>query len=162
MIATKAVSVSEAVERDSLRAADFFEVALVCGDRRWCYNPVTQKGWTPDDGDRTGDRDFDLLFNVLDSLGIDIVVEGEATGADKLARYWAEQRGKAFRSFPAQWAYYGKGAGPIRNQEMLDDGKPTRVVAFHRDLANSRGTADMLRRARAAGLPVNVYPEGQS
>lgn len=46
----------------------------------------------------------------------------------------------------------GKAAGPIRNQRMLDEGKPDLVVAF----PGGRGTADMVRRAKAAGVPVRL------
>ena len=53
-------------------------------------------------------------------------------------------------SYPAQWDVYGRRAGPIRNQEMIDEGKPDGVVAF----PGGKGTADMVRRAEAAGLKV--------
>lgn len=58
--------------------------------------------------------------------------------------------------YPADWEKYGKVAGPIRNQQMLDEGKPDVVYAFTDDLSNSRGTADMCRRANKAGVPVYV------
>jgi hypothetical protein len=38
---------------------------------------------------------------------------------------------------------------------MLDEGRPDRVIAF-RMPGVSRGTDDMIRRARAAGIPVEV------
>jgi hypothetical protein len=38
----------------------------------------------------------------------------------------------------------------MRNQQMLDEGRPTLVVAF----PGGRGTADMMRRARVAGIEV--------
>jgi len=50
----------------------------------------------------------------------------------------------------ANWAGLGRKAGPIRNQEMLDQGRPNMVVAF----PGGRGTADMVRRARGAGVEV--------
>ena len=43
-----------------------------------------------------------------------------------------------------------KSAGHIRNQVMLDKGKPDVVVAF----PGGRGTADMVRRAEGAGIEV--------
>jgi hypothetical protein len=49
----------------------------------------------------------------------------------------------------AEWKKYGPAAGPIRNQRMLDWG-PDLVVAF----SGGKGTADMVRRARAAGVEV--------
>jgi hypothetical protein len=47
------------------------------------------------------------------------------------------------------WKRHGPAAGPMRNQRMLDWG-PDLVVAF----AGGKGTADMVRRARAAGVDV--------
>ena len=52
---------------------------------------------------------------------------------------------------------HGKAAGPIRNREMLRDGGPEMVAAFHTDLSQSKGTLDMVRIARSAGVPVKVF-----
>ena len=57
-------------------------------------------------------------------------------------------------SFPAKWDLYGRAAGPIRNQEMLDVGKPSLVVYFHSDLKDSKGTKDMVERATKSGIEV--------
>lgn len=139
---------------------------LICGDRLW------------------SDRDFffSAMQTFIDKHGVpEVVIEGCARGADTMAGHdWAEevqnsdQWGPAGRElrvehFPAMWNEhdsYGqacwckakaggtcRGAGPLRNQAMLD-AKPDAVIAFHADLAHSRGTADMVRRARAAGIPV--------
>ena len=58
------------------------------------------------------------------------------------------------RIFPADWIRHGRAAGPIRNEQMLREGCPDLVVAFHDDPGLGRGTADMVRRALAAGVPV--------
>jgi hypothetical protein len=58
--------------------------------------------------------------------------------------------------YPAQWHKYGRAAGPIRNQQMLAEGKPDLVLAFHDDIDGSRGTKDMVNRARRAGVKVEV------
>lgn len=68
----------------------------------------------------------------------------------------AIRHGLETESYPADWANFGKAAGPLRNQRMLDEGKPDLVVAFTNDLASSRGTRDMVRRAQAAGIPTWV------
>lgn len=78
------------------------------------------------------------------------IIEGGANGADKLGRIWAVFRNRGRVRFAAEWGRYGKAAGAIRNQQMLDEGRPDLVVAF----PGGRGTADMIRRARAAGLEV--------
>lgn len=103
-----------------------------------------------------GGRDFndeDTVFAALESH-VDrmrsTVIQGHAPGADRLAREWCARNGVHIESYPADWASHGKAAGPIRNQRMIDVGKPTKVIAF----PGGRGTADMVRRARAAGIPV--------
>jgi hypothetical protein len=45
----------------------------------------------------------------------------------------------------------------VRNQHMLDNGHPDLVAAFvDKPLSESKGTADMVRRAIVAGVPVYV------
>jgi len=100
-------------------------------------------------------HDFKLMAAELDRIhrsdGIALVISGAARGADTLAESWAALFGVGLVRFPADWARHGKAAGPIRNQQMLDEGKPDLVVAF----PGGAGTADMVRRAKAAGVPVN-------
>ena len=90
---------------------------------------------------------------------IECVIEGEARGADYLARLAAEELGIRVLPFPAEWKKYGKRAGSIRNQRMLDEGKPNFVLAFHNDIGNSKGTRDMVKRARKAGILVEIISE---
>lgn len=104
-----------------------------------------------------GGRDFSDTagaYKVLDAmhraLNIDVVIEGNARGADRIAGYWARRNGVDNLKFPADWSRHGKAAGAIRNQQMLDDGKPTHILAF----PGGRGTADMVRRAKAAGVQI--------
>lgn len=85
------------------------------------------------------------------------VVQGGADGADMLARVAAQWLGLQVVTVPADWKQLGRAAGPIRNQRMLDEHQPELVIAFHTDPALGRGTADMVRRARAAGLPVEIH-----
>lgn len=94
------------------------------------------------------------------------VVHGDCpTGADSFAHTWCalldagddldvrvlEER------HPADWDRYGKGAGPLRNREMVDLGADL-VLAFPlpgpRNL--SRGTWDCIDAAAAHGIPVEV------
>lgn len=104
-----------------------------------------------------GGRDFKdthYLYKTLDAYHkanqIGVVIEGDARGADRMAGYWARKNKIDLLIFPAQWKTYGKAAGPIRNQQMLDEGKPDVVIAF----AGNTGTADMVERANAAGIEV--------
>lgn len=103
-----------------------------------------------------GGRDFNdlcLFFDTIDDLSPepDLIIQGGATGADALARRYAEKRGIQIQTFEAEWSKYGNAAGPIRNRKMLAEGKPDLVVAF----PGGKGTADMVRRASVAGVPVH-------
>lgn len=104
-----------------------------------------------------GGRDFTdkaALYRALDAVhrkhGITDLIEGEAPGADSLAREWALEAQVCLLPFPADWKTHGRAAGPIRNARMLAEGKPDAVVAF----PGGRGTADMVRQAKEAGIPV--------
>jgi hypothetical protein len=85
------------------------------------------------------------------------VISGGARGADTMAEMVAKELGLSFRCYRAEWGTYGLKAGPMRNQRMLDEGKPDVVMAFHQDIGKSRGTADMIRRAKRAGVRVELY-----
>lgn len=99
-------------------------------------------------------RDKTSLYRELDNLdchrSIDAVIHGGASGADTLAGIWAKEWGCQVSIYPADWQKHGRAAGPIRNQQMLDEGKPDLVVAF----PGGNGTADMVHRARVAGVRV--------
>lgn len=115
-------------------------VLLVCGGRNY--------------------RDADNVHRVLNAMArrmeILAVRHGGAWGADRLAGMWAERSGIPVQVYPATWKPDGpdgptdKGAGPKRNQEMIDAGGIVAAVAF----PGAAGTADMVRRLKAAGVPV--------
>lgn len=79
-----------------------------------------------------------------------VIIHGGAKGADALADGWAITHWCGLEVYPADWKKHGKAAGPIRNQRMIDEGKPDAVLAF----PGGRGTADLIRRAREAGIKV--------
>lgn len=99
-----------------------------------------------------------LVFHQLDQIhaskSITELIHGDARGADRLGREWAKQMNVPERAFPASWRRYGKAAGAIRNQQMLDQGKPDLVIAFPDP--QSRGTWDMVRRAQNADLEIII------
>lgn len=87
-----------------------------------------------------------------------VIIHGDARGADRLAEEWAHKVGIQVEPYPADWERDGKAAGPLRNQRMLDSGKPDLVVAF----PGGRGTADMVRRAKLAGVEVVEVAQAES
>ncbi|MAK86557.1 MAG: hypothetical protein CMK96_06365 [Pseudomonas sp.] len=90
----------------------------------------------------------------------DVVIHGAARGVDTQAMIAAQTiPGVKHLPFAADWNSHGKAAGPIRNSRMLKEGKPDLVVAF----PGGRGTADMVRQARLAGVEVaEVLPKMRS
>jgi hypothetical protein len=104
----------------------------------------------------TGDRNWSdkaAIEAALREYGATEVVEGEARGADSLARDVAESLGWKVYKFPADWDSYGKAAGVLRNSRMIEE-KPDMVLAFHDSLKESRGTRDCVKRALARGYKV--------
>ena len=115
---------------------------LVCGDRDW--------------------TDFGAIKGRIALIGPGLIIEGGARGADRLAGMAAEALGVPVHIFVADWHRHGKAAGVLRNQEMLDKGKPDLVLAFHDNIEASKGTKDMVSRAKKAGLPVEVWSHATS
>jgi hypothetical protein len=101
-----------------------------------------------------------FLKKVLDAAAkkyeIECIIHGAARGADRLAGQWAEAKGITVSAKPANWKRDGNRAGPIRNQQMLDEDKPTLVIAF----PGGSGTKDMIQRSKKAGIRVIEVPYG--
>lgn len=99
------------------------------------------------------------LYKMLDGIhglwGITEVMHGGASGADSLAAEWANFNLNGSTAYPADWETHGKKAGPIRNSLMLGIGQPDLVVAFE----GGRGTADMVSKAKRAGVTVWEVPK---
>jgi hypothetical protein len=108
---------------------------LISGDRDW-VNEARIKG---------------ILWR-LKAKGYDTIIEGEARGADSIARDVGKSLGFIIDPYPAKWDIYHKAAGPIRNTQMLKEGKPELIVAFHDNIKSSKGTKDMLRQGLKAGI----------
>jgi hypothetical protein len=109
-----------------------------------------------------GGREFDneqMVENVLSSIHgsgrITRLINGGARGADKLAWGWANRHGVFPAVYKAQWDEHGPAAGPIRNSKMLKVEEPDLVVAF----PGGVGTADMVKKAHSAGVPVIDFNE---
>ena len=82
------------------------------------------------------------------------IVQGGALGVDAQARRIAVNRKLCHAEFPANWSRYGKAAGPIRNQDMLDIARPQVVLAY--PSRASIGTRHMIQIARERGIEVIV------
>lgn len=122
----------------------------------YATDPALHREWRFAMTDRIlvcGGRDYNdraTVKKVLDQFDIAELIHGGASGADRLASIYASERKIEQTEYKALWTTHGRAAGPIRNQQMLDQGKPDMVIAF----PGGRGTDDMIRRAKSAGVPV--------
>ncbi len=102
--------------------------------------------------ERRNERDFALAFldTLLDTaLEPTLIIHGGAKGADSIGGEWAIGAGIRAKVFLPDWSI-GKSAGIIRNQQMLELGKPDRAIGF----PGGRGTADMAARLKKANTPL--------
>ena len=121
---------------------------LVCGGRG--YDRTAAFNWLEENL-----KDEISVATGISAFAIEAIIHGGTRGADEGADDFAQSEGIKIMRFLADWKHFGKAAGPMRNQKMLDEGHPDIVVAF----PGGRGTADMVNRARAAGVPVIEVPE---
>lgn len=85
-------------------------------------------------------------------------IQGGAKGADFLCKCLALKYGYDVDEYPADWNTHGRAAGHIRNQQMLDEGRPNVAII----LPGGRGTDDMFTKASAAGLHVYDLRKGMN
>lgn len=108
-------------------------IALICGGRD--YN------------------DSDWIYHILDQA-LDFyrdlfVIQGGASGADRWAKAWANDRGIHSAEVSALWYKFGRKAGTKRNTEMLIL-KPDIGIAF----PGGYGTQNMILQMRQVKIPV--------
>lgn len=102
-----------------------------------------------------GSRDYAPLSDVDEVVArlpaTSVVVSGGARGVDQRAVDAARRRGLCVLVLRPDWSR-GRGAGLERNTALV--ACADRVIAFWN--GRSRGTADTIAKARAAGLPLEV------
>ncbi len=103
-----------------------------------------------------GGRNFDnrhLLARTMMDLGVDsfdVVVQGGANGADRLAKEWHESNNSGVAiTVHANWNHQGKAAGFKRNG-VIAALPLTFLVAF----PGGNGTANMVALAKRRGIDV--------
>lgn len=121
---------------------------LVCGSRGW-HNEAPVE--TVIRYYQEMARDFDENFVLIHGH----CKKGADALADRVAQRLGLRVGEDLIRVPADWKRHRKGAGRIRNQQMLDEQHPDVVVAF-RAAGESPGTDDMVSRARRADVTTRV------
>lgn len=116
---------------------------LVCGSRDW--------------------QNKDLIKQEIQSLmqgnQIEVIIHGGCRGADLLSADVAKELSIPTEEYPADWNAHDRSAGPKRNQQMLDEGKPNFVLAFHDNIDQSKGTKDMVLRSKKSSIPFKVVKD---
>lgn len=99
---------------------------------------------------------YTRLCEILDPLidKITELVSGGAPGMDLLGEKWGKARGVPVKRFLADWDKHGKPAGVIRNGDMGAYAAGGLLVALWD--GQSRGTADMIRKAVRHGMAIHV------
>jgi hypothetical protein len=116
---------------------------LVCGDRNWDNKEAIMR----------------QLRKIRETYDWVVLIHGGARGADTLAAEAArELEFDAIIECPAKWKSEGRPAGPKRNSRMLIF-RPKRVLAFHENIAKSKGTKNMIELAKKNGIKVKLYVE---
>jgi hypothetical protein len=106
-----------------------------------------------------GSRDFSdkqQVYNYVLSLPKDTtVVSGGCRGPDSWAVEKAKEIGISFEVYEADWTRYGLSAGPKRNSIIAKN--CDRLVAFWNGSNKSKGTLDVIAKAKANKVPVDIY-----
>jgi hypothetical protein len=84
---------------------------------------------------------------------ITCIISGGAPGADRIGETWADIHDLPCKRYTADWNTHGKKAGPMRNSEMAENADALVAVWD----GKSRGTKDMILKAKRRGLRVFVY-----
>jgi hypothetical protein len=127
---------------DAVRGGMTEKVIIVTGSRIWV--------------------EWGVVWDALTHQQPTLVVHGACHGSpDMMAEAWAKRRQVDYQGMPARWDVPGKprdrGAGPERNQRMLERFPGALVLAFPK--GEARGTNDCIARARKLGHEVIVYDE---
>lgn len=138
---------------------------IITGSRDW---PSRQAVWA--DLDRLYTRWSRQPGKYADEF-FDVSVGDCPTGADEFARQWCETRDIEPSVYVARWTALGRGAGPNRNSEMVNDGGDVclayigvcdRKTCTRPRPHGSHGATDCAHKAKSAGIPVEAHMIGHT
>lgn len=99
-------------------------------------------------------RDTDAVFDAIDTSGFPVteIVSGGAVGVDSIGEAYAREHGLRVEVYRADWGWYGRAAGPKRN-ELMADYADALVAVWD---GKSRGTRHMIGAMRRRRKPVHL------
>ena len=120
---------------------------LVCGGREW----------------HLADPIYSALSGLLELTSAQniMIIHGGARGADIIAGSVGKQLGMAVARVDADWDYYHKAAGAIRNKWMASL-NPDYVLAYVEDFHASKGTKNMVNLAKSSQAAVRLYTKSKA
>jgi hypothetical protein len=97
----------------------------------------------------------DFVLRTLDTIHhnkfhIRLLIQGGAKGVDEFAKLWCLNTGVPCAQVDANWSYYGRRAGPVRNYWMANLFHVDKLIAF----PGGDGTANMIAQAEKCNIPV--------
>ncbi len=105
-------------------------------------------------------RDKELCFKTLEQVLAEYdsveIVSGHARGADTYGEEYAKAHDIKVSIFKPDWNLYGKGAGPVRNRQMLKYALEEQAVIVAFWDGASKGTKNMIEQAKEAGATVHT------
>jgi len=101
------------------------------------------------------ETNYDVVKNAIEfsEYKITTVISGGCRGVDKFGEQWAKENKIPLQVFKADWAKYGRAAGPKRNRQMAEEADALIAILYPK----SRGTNDMIKTALKQGLKVFVH-----
>jgi len=97
------------------------------------------------------------LDKLFESNRLDLIVSGGARGADSIGAEWARSKGIPCKVHLPDWDRYGKSAGFIRNELIINDCDA--VIAFWD--GKSRGTLHSINLAKKKGRELTILKKDQ-
>lgn len=97
-------------------------------------------------------KDAWMLYGPKAENGVTIL-SGDASGVDECAEDLASIYDHDYVEYEAEWEKHGDAAGPIRNEQMAEDGDMLIAVWD----GESQGTKNMIGQAVEKGLEIAVH-----
>jgi hypothetical protein len=118
---------------------------MVTGSRDWRNRDVI------------GGALYELWDQDAPELAQMVLVHGCATGADAIARSWADGWGWSIEDFWPNYMFYSVEEAPKKRNIAMVESEPDVVLAF--PTKRSRGTWHAVNAAKKAGVEVRIFGE---
>ena len=98
-------------------------------------------------------KDYQIVKEILDEYTISLIISGGAHGIDMLSERYANNHQIPTKIYPAEWEKYGRSAGMIRNEYIINDAD--KVISIWDGKSN--GTKNSINHAKRLKKPLFLY-----